>query len=272
MNTSTFKITAIALLAFTTFGCDKAKMYKGIDSEINITMMEHLSGTLQLYFSTTKIYPCMNYPIDLSWQKTSNRIEISFKRVIETDFCLTALGPATATIDLGVLSDGTYQLNLQNGEVKYSGELVVSSDNYTVNFVNSSDFRFKNMPLNKIPENSLWLAISYSNEGTLSSFLEILMDLGATKKQYSRGFYSFDVPLYTWFYCGFMIDENGIITYYPDFTNLDGVMWGGMVKKSFAFQYLGDNTSIEQLVKQYKEQMEIRVYTDKGEQFLSWMY
>jgi hypothetical protein len=69
-----------------------------------------------------------------------------------------------------------------------------------------------------------------------------------------------------------MIDENGIITYYPDFTNLDGVTWGGMVKQSFAFQYFGDNASIEQLVKQFKEQMEIRVYTDKGEQFLSWMY
>jgi hypothetical protein len=274
MNTNVFKITTIALtLAIATIGCDKATETNGeIDSEINITMMEHSSGTLQLYFSTTKIYPCCNYPIDLSWKKSSNTIDISFKGVIETDFCLTALGPATATIDLGTLSNGTYQLSFFNGSVKHSGELIVSSDSYKINFVNNSNFHFTNMPLNKIPENSIWLAISYSQEEVLSSFLENLINLGATKKQYPRGFYSFDVPLYQWFYCGFMIDENDIITYYPDITNLEGVMWGGMVKQSFTFQYLGDNTSIEQLVKQYKEQMEIRIYTDKGEQFLSWMY
>jgi len=40
--------------------------------------------------------------------------------------------------------------------------------------------------------------------------------------------------------------------------------------RSFVFQYSGSAASIEQLVKQHKEQMEMTVYTDKGERFTSW--
>ena len=103
-----------------------------IDSEIVITMKESSLRTLQLYFSTTKIYPCCNYPIDLSWKRSSNIIDISFKGIIKTELCLTALGPATATIDLSALSNGTYRLNFQDGNLKRSGELIVSSNSYKI--------------------------------------------------------------------------------------------------------------------------------------------
>ena len=127
-----------------------------VDSEIHIRMAEIYDispRTLQLYCSTTTIYPCSNYPIYVVSKQSSNTIDISFKGVIATDFCLTAIGPATAIIDLGTLSNGRYRLNLYNGAIKQSGELIVSRDSYMINFAKKNAFHFTNARLNRIPEN-----------------------------------------------------------------------------------------------------------------------
>jgi len=234
-----------------------------IDTEINIRMVEVFDKsprTLQMSFSTKKIYPCCNYPIDLSWQKTSNSIEISFKSVIETDFCLTALGPATANIDLGTLSNGTYQLILQNGEVRYSGKLVVTSENYTVNFIANPAFNFTNSLLNKIPEHTIWGLVGYHKEETLplvQSFFTALMELGATKKSFTPGYYT-----------AFEIDKNGEIV----LTGNHGYWFA----EAFIFHYSGNSSDLDEFLRQwsykYNKLMSIRIITDKGEQFLSWMY
>ena len=264
MNTKILKITAV-LLIVAIVGCEKNEMHKSVDSEINIRMVEIFDNsprTLQMHFSTTKIYPCCNYPIDLSWKKTSNSIEISFNGVIETDLCLTALGPATAIIDFGTLGNGTYQLIFQNGEVKYSGQLVVSSDSYKVNFGSNSEFSFANALLNKMPENTIWGYVGYHKQETstlVQSFLDDLLSLGANEKLYLPGDYR-----------EFEIAENGKIVQ-PDATS------GYYFARSFVFQYSGDIAKVEQLVEQYAhdygtEYMYIGVYTDKGNQILSWMY
>lgn len=272
MNTNVFKILAIMLmLSVTITGCDRTvKNRSKIDSEIAITMMESSSQALQLYFATTKEYPCCNFPIDLSWKKSLNTIDITFKGVFETGLCLTAIGPATAMIDLGVFNNGTYQLNFYNENVKQSGELIVSSNSYKINFVDNSLVYFRNIPLNKIPENTIWIAINYNEEKFLSSFLEDFTNLEVIKKSYSRGYYSFENTRYPGLYSGFQVEENGTITFFPDITN-QGVVMGRLFTQSFVFQYSGSTEKIEQLIKQYKEQIEIRAYTDKGEQFLSWL-
>ena len=269
MNTNVFKVSAIMLmLSIAIIGCDKS--IETNNAEINITIMENSSRALQLYFSTTQIYPCCNYPIDVSWKNSSNTIDITFNGVIETDLCFTAIGPATATIDLGVLDNGTYQLNFYNEHVKQSGKLIVSSDSYKTNFTGNPNFRFINASLNKIPENTIWLVTSYNEEKILSSFLEILMNLGATKKMYSQGYYSINVTYPYSYYEVFKIEKDGSITYSPKEITNTIVNWGGKYMRSFVFQYLGNTANIEQLVKQYREQIEIKVYTDKGEQFTSW--
>lgn len=263
MNTNTLKITAIVLLVVTTIGCEKNGTHKGIDSEINIRMVEIFDKsprTLQMYFSTTKIYPCCNYPIDLSWKNTSNTINISFKGVIETNLCLTALGPATATIDLGALNNGTYQLNFQNGEVRYSGQLVVSSDNYTVNLSTNPAVNVTNSPLRKIPEHTIWGLVGYHKEETLplvQSFFTALMELGATKKSFNPGYYT-----------EFEIDKNGEIALMGNH--------GYWFAQAFIFHYSGNISDLDELLKQwsfeYNERMSISINTDNGERFLSWMY
>jgi len=268
MKIKVLKFTAFILIfAGSFFSCNKQRQgsISPIDSAINIRMVETFNispRTVQFYCSTTKIYPCCNYPIYVVSQQSSNSIVISFKGVIENDLCLTATGPATATIDLGALSYGTYTLTLHNGNVMQTGELVVTPDSYTIHLLDNSDFDFTNAPLNRIPEHTIWGHIGYHQQETsplVQSFITGLIDLGATKKSYNPGFYGV-----------FEIDTNGDIVQPGDRS-------GYWFAQSFILHYSGNITNVEQLVKQYArdygtEYMYISVYTDKGEQFLSWMY
>ena len=234
-----------------------------VDSKINIRMVEIFDKsprTLQLHCSTTKMYSSGSNPIYMVSQQSSNNIDISFKGVLPIG--MTAdIGPAKATINLGALNTGTYNLNLYNGDIKHTGELVVSSDSYKINFPENSDFHFTNTPLNKIPKNTIWGLIGYHKQETsplVQSFLAELTKLGAEKKLYTQGYYN-----------SFEIDKDGdIVT-----PNNHGYWFA----KPFIFNYPGNIANVEQLVKQYAydygtEYLYIRVYTDKGEQILSWMY
>ena len=260
-----FKSTAmVLLLAVAIIGCDKStEVYRGVDSEINIRMVERFDNyprTLELHFVTTKIYPCLGYSIKLSWQQSSNAIDITFKEIVApVGGCFTTLAPAMAIIDFGVLSNGTYQLNLQNGQVRYSGELIVSSDSYAINFPANSAFNFTNSPLNKIPKHTIWGAVDYHKEEGLpliQSFFTALMDLGATQKSFTPGYYT-----------AFTIDENG------DIVPPSNQIWSGQL---FIFHFAGDTADLDEFLRQWSykhsEYMHVWIRTDKGEEFLSWMY
>lgn len=232
-----------------------------IDSGVNIRLIETFNTsprTLHLYCSTEKIYGCYNFPIIAESRQSSNAIDISFQGIIQSDFCQTALGPATTTVDLGALNVGTYTLRLSVGKVTHTGKLIVSDDSYKVDFDDNSAFAFSNPRLNRIPEQTIWGLIGYHEAETTSrvdSFLNTLVALGAKKRSYAPGDYY-----------EFWIDEDGDITDYP------GALWGYRFDRPFVFHYSGDPAAIESLIKQYKDDMSIRVHTDKGGRFLSWMY
>ena len=242
MKTKVLNFTAFMLI-LVVYSTSCSKQGQGnispIDSAINIRMVETFDKsprTVQLYCSTTKIYPCCNYSINVEHRQSSNVIDISFKNVIEHDFCLTALGPASAVIDLGALSNGTYRLNLNIGSVRRTGELVVTSDSYKVNIANNKAFRFTNTPLNRIPEYTIWGTIGYHKQETSSlvqSFIADLIGLGATKKSYNSGFYG-----------EFDIDKNGDIVQ-------PGSNSGYWFAQSFIFHFSGNIDNVEQLIKQY---------------------
>ena len=122
---------------------------KDIDSKINIRIEKMIEDTLLFYCHTEEIYPCSNYSIKYEYKQTSNNIYIIFKEIIKWDACATAFGPARACINLGVLENGTYNLYIQNGNIKHKGELTVSSDSYKINFRNNNKIKFINKYLNK---------------------------------------------------------------------------------------------------------------------------
>lgn len=233
-----------------------------IDSKINIRMVERFEQsprTFQLYCATEKAYPCGNFPIIAQVRQSANQIDIAFKGVPNNiGICLTSVEPATTTIDLGALNEGTYTLNLHNGGVTQTGTLVVEAGSYTAVFDESEAFAFADKQLNRIPEQTIWGLIGYAQAETAAqadAFLDALIGVGAEKRSYTPGDYR-----------EFWIDANGEITDYP------GALWGYYFDRPFVFHYSDDLAEIDRLVRQYKDVMSIRVHTDKGERFLSWMY
>ena len=283
MKATIFKITAIMLLlAVAITGCDRSPVeipececdiiiecyadddaYKAVDSEINIGLAERFDvypRTFQMGFSTRKIFPCFNYWIDLSWQKSSNTIDVVFNSVGRYDICFTALGPATAGIDFGALSIGTYQLNFRNGQIRCSGKLIVSADSYTIIFPENSAFNIRLSSLNKIPKQTIWGLVGYHKEETrplVDSFFTALMELGATKRSFTPGYYT-----------AFTIDENGNI--------IPPTMHGFWFAEPFIFHYAGDTADLDDFLKQwaykYRAYTSITINTYRGERFMSWMY
>jgi len=279
MKATIFKITAIMLLlAVAITGCDRNPVeipececdiiiecyadddaYKAVDSEINIILVERIGvypRTMQMGFSTTRMYPSTGYRIDLSWQKSSNTIDIIFKSVTNPAGAgFAVMTPALATIDFGTLSNGTYQLNFRNGEIRCSGKLIVSANSYTIIFPENSAFNIRNSPLNKIPEGTIWGLVGYHREEGLpliQSFFTALMEFGATKRAFTPGYYT-----------GFRINENGDIIPPPNH------IW---TPQSFIFHFAGDTSDLDEFLKQwihkYGEYMWVTINTYRGEQFL----
>ena len=231
---------------------------ENIDSEINIRMVEKYGKfprTMQLQCSTKKIYPLFNYSIYTVCRESFNGNEISFKGVTRPGNGLNAEGPATAVIDLGALNNGTYTLCFYNGNLKQTGELVVSSDKYEMNFADQQAFNFTNAPLYRIPEQTIWGTIGFHHEEASSlvqSFISDLLNAGAEKKPFITGFYN-----------EFEIDENGDIV---PLGQLNSAYW---FAQSFIYHYSGDTEKIMQLVQRYVDDygkdMDVSIYTNKGE-------
>ncbi|MDR2882988.1 MAG: hypothetical protein LBU98_04345, partial [Alistipes sp.] len=211
-----------------------------IDSKIHIVMTEEYKTsprTLQLWCMTERQYGSGGNPIVYAKQQSGGTIDISFKGVSETGMT-DDIGPARAYIDLGSLDPGTYTLNLYNGSVKQTATLTVTAESYKVEMADNPTFGFGDRLLNRIPQNTIWGYVSYNSDTTptiADSFLEDLAALGAESEGFAPGRY-----------------------------------------RDFVFRYDGALDKIESLILQYlsgseKDNLYISVYTEKGEEILSWM-
>lgn len=235
--------------------------YSSIDSRININLREDLSANSKnviLNCRTDRIYGCINYGIDYSVVKTANNFRIKFSRIIISDICLTALGPASAQINLGNLGAGTYNLTLEvNGKTE-SAALTVTDSLYQINFQTGFDFKFDNIKLHRVPPYLIWGSVGYINDSLTNiadTYLDSLPILGAVQKNLSPGDYGF-----------FEIDSFGnIVT--PD-------NHGYPFIKMYKFEYQNDLNSIKELMKriqqQYVNQIYISCNTWQGDVIYGW--
>lgn len=235
--------------------------YTSIDSRINIKLSEELftnSKKVVLHCRTERIYGCMNYGIDYSVIKTANNFRIKFSRIIISEICLTALGPATNRINLGELNNGTYNLTLEVNGKEESAALIVTDSLYQINFQPGFNFKFDNTELHRIPQHLIWGSVGYINDSltnVVDTFIDSLQILGASQINLSSGDYGF-----------FEIDLFGNL--------LPPEYHGYPFIKMYKFEYQNDANDIKELMKriqqQYVNQIYISCYTWQGDVIYGW--
>ncbi len=252
-----------ALVIFLLFSsCKKDKLFDKIDSVIRMKMGETFypaNRTFQFSCSTEKIYECCNYTINKDFDISNNKIDIDFISIINPEICLTATGPATTTVDLGTLSNGTYELKISIGDEKSTGHLIVSTDSYVITLDQQKQIQIVNNTLNRVPANTIWGTVGYDTISTtnlVQTFIDSLQLLGATTPTYATGDYGY-----------FQIDGNGQIVA-PTNSGYNFI-------RPYIYNYSNNSSTIKTLVKNYgmnhNDSLKISLYTTQGEIFNSWV-
>ncbi len=233
-----------------------------IDSNIHVDFREILgidTRQLTLFCATEKAYPCINYPIATKFSFDNNKLSVTFTDVVATEFCFTAVGPATTNIVLPVLGNGEYELELNNGNLKNSGKFIVSDEKVDILFKNPKGISITRQSTHRVPSNTYWGTIGYHTESTaqqVTDFLQKTAELGAKFNKQNPGDY---------FY--YEIDKNGDIITETENSGYHFV-------KAIVFNYTGDEESfkkqLKELSKTYFDDMYISIYTYKGEHIYNW--
>ena len=90
-----------------------------------IELNESSDGILSIQVSTEKIYGVTGNQILYSISTNNNTIKIHFKKINEVGI-LTALGPATTTINLSDLKKDKYHIKFKLNSITTNGELSIN--------------------------------------------------------------------------------------------------------------------------------------------------
>lgn len=255
-------ICGTIILVFLFSACKKDESVKINESAINIKMWETIGSaqrTMKLYCSTEKNYPCFNYSINYSLSTNNEVIIIDFIGVVEPEVCATAMGPASASIDLGTVPNGTYNFEISVDKQKSKGALIVTSDYFKIDLDSQQNLLLPYTVLNRIPNGTIWGTIGYhtaSSATIAQSFVDALESLGASAQPYNAGEYGY-----------FKIDASGQI--------LTPENHGNYFNRPFIYHYTGNTQDLENIVKDYGQNhgdlLKISLFTTNGEEFRSWM-
>ena len=131
-------LMSIILVLFL-FNCEEEtkvavqKIESAIQVEIKETAGEN-GKRIILDCKTEKIYTCYNYTIQTERQNKNNGFAIQFTGTSLGPVCLDALGPARTQLDLGVLANGVYSLELNNMGTVNKGVLRVTDIQIMLDF------------------------------------------------------------------------------------------------------------------------------------------
>lgn len=237
-------------------------------SEILIDPVERLSDhSLMLTCRTVNEFPCSNYFIDTRVTRTTGRVEIEFLGIVEPPVCLTAPGPARATVLLSPLPEGSTELVLRNRILPIKGAIVKTPDHYDFQ-AGLGDVRFLNPRLERIPPGTIWGMFGYFSEAEEPAVTQLESDLealGARPLALAPGHYSVRLSGNTM--QSFNADAQGHV-------NFDGTS-GYNHTRTFSYAYTGDPASLSALAarafREHGDLLHMRIFTSSGDVILSWV-
>lgn len=174
----------LTIILFSThFACTKTgqdKLVVDVPVEFILQPWEKLSSsgsTIALLVRTVDVQKCSGTGINTTFSSRQSALNISILNTIPPQTCDNQPTPATDTIELGILKEGTYTFNINLKElISNTGELVIDSQKVTI--ISSSKreegISFEKRELVRIPEKTVWGYIGYAvgQEAKVNEFLE----------------------------------------------------------------------------------------------------
>ena len=162
--------------------------------ELNLwESLENSVRTFQIRASTIKSEDCLNYSIESAANRFGNSFEINLGKPLVPTKCERGFGPAKSYLDLGILTNGTYNLTIKLGQIVPStGRLIVNTGSYYFYMPDPIGFKIAHNILYRIPDNTIWGYIDY--ELTATSIVEqFLVDLNKISQDagLSKGYYGY---------------------------------------------------------------------------------
>ena len=254
----------ILLVALGINSCKKSDtaLTSTFNENLKIKMSETVDSTKRTLFLncfTEKIYGCSNYGIQSTFVLTNDKITINFIQIVVPSICLTSLGPASTVIKLDGLANKIYEIELNFGATKISGQLNVSVNSFKATLPTQTKVQFVNPDLSRVPNNTIYGTIHYhvaSTTTTVQKFIDSLQFYGATSTLYPQGDYG-----------NFQIESNGQIKQVQE--------PGYYFTRHYIFNYSNNSGQLKSLVRRfgvnYPDSLLVSLNSTKGETFYSWV-
>lgn len=176
-----------------------------IAKEYELDLWETLDNntrTFQIRANTIQSQDCLNYNIESSISRKGSNFEINLGKPQIPSVCEPGIGTAKSTLDLGIISNGTYNLTVKLGQIVPStGRLVVSNGSFYLSILNPIGFRITRNNLLRVPDNTLWGYIGY-DANALPVVTQFFTDLAGISQ-------NIDLP--KGYYGHFNLLESGVI-------------------------------------------------------------
>ncbi len=235
---------------------DEIILIPRVDNEFRIELWERLEPfgrRLEFRLSTIKPVPCETATIDADKSRIGvDRIDLDLREVKYASDCMTGTSDALTSVDIGPLSDRTYQLtiNLQD-IIENSGVLEVSAERYRINLNSPSGIVAPRAELRRVPHHAVWGYVNYGDGGAnvAEAWLDRMASLGAQPASLAEGYYGY-------------FERKG--------NNLS--VFGMQERNSRPFVYVLDEDSeaLAQAVAEFRaangSQAEVKVWTSLGEE------
>ena len=135
-------------------------MYETVDST---------KKTLFFKCFTEKIFECSNYSIQTTYTLTKDKITINFFQIEKPNICLTSLEPASTLVKLEGLTNKLYEVELNFGATKITGQLNISASSFKATLPIQTKVQFVNSDLSRIPNNTIYGTVHYHTAATTST-------------------------------------------------------------------------------------------------------
>jgi len=261
----------LSLWVIVSLGCDNTSEVivgpeiDSINTVINIEVFENLDNGLrnvQLRCVTDSIYPCANFLLEYDLSITANMLALTFTRISNPTICLDAFAPATAIVNLGALTNISYDFPITVDRVTVPAQLILTDSTIEITGGDSTWTNIVRSILYRVPASIIWGEVGYNGpvlRDSALTFFDSLTSLGATPETLSTGHYGY-----------FFIDStsaiDSILGLGPSIAT-DSVF-------SYIYDYTIDTTALSNLVQAYQNQagnlVRVNINTSDGYLFRSY--